>query len=172
MHIVIVLFRAVVFDTVNERNGVQHEMIVQVIFFVKVCGNNDLITVAPQAGSQLFADLVRYFGGGLAGGKRLIAVIGHRPAFFPEPLFYSKHFITGGRWRAVDSAYKAVNHRTILVIGLLRLFGIDGIADNIRQVLTVLLGHIFLRIKFRVCGFIGILHIDHHFAEPAFHPPD
>lgn len=136
----IVLFCAVVFDTVNERNGVQNEMIVQVIFFVKVGRHDHLIAAAPQTGSQPFADLVRHFGGGLAGGKRLIAVIGHRPVFFPEPLFYSKHFITGGRWRAVDSAYKAVNHRTILVIGLLRLFGIDGIADNIRQVLTVLPG--------------------------------
>jgi len=93
---VIVLFRAVVLDSVHKRNGVQDEMIVQVVFFVKVGRHNHLIAVAPKTGSELHSDFVGHFGGGLSGSERLIAVVGHRPVFLAKPLFHGKHFITGG----------------------------------------------------------------------------
>lgn len=95
-------------------------MIVQVIFFVKVGRHNDLITVAPQTGGELHSDLVRHFGRRLAGGERLIAVVGHRPVFFAEPLFHGKHFITGSSGGTVDTAYKSVNDGAILIVDLLR----------------------------------------------------
>ena len=90
------------------------------IFFIKVGRPNDLVTLAPQTGGELHADFVRHFGGGLAGGKGLIAVVGHRPVFFSEPLFHRKHFITGSRGRTVDTRYKTVIYGAILIVGLLR----------------------------------------------------
>lgn len=62
-------------------------MIVQVIFSVKVGSNDHLIAVAPQTGSELYADLMRRFGRRLAGGKGLIAVVGDRPVFLSKPPF-------------------------------------------------------------------------------------
>ena len=147
-------------------------MIVQVIFFVKVGRHNHLITVAPQTGSELHSDLVCHFGGRLAGSKGLIPVVGNRPVFFAEPFFHGKHFITGGSRRAVDPRHKTVNYGAVLVIRFLRFSGIDRITDNIGKLLPVLFGHIFIGIKFRVRCFIGILHIDNHLAEPAFHTPN
>ena len=91
----------------------------QVIFFVKVGRHNHLIAVAPQTGGELHPDFVRHFRGRLTGGKGLIPVVGNRPVFFAEPLFYGKHFITGGRGRAVDTRHKTVNHGAVLVIRFL-----------------------------------------------------
>lgn len=99
-------------------------------------------------------------------------MVGNRPVFFAEPLFHGKHFITGGRGRAVDPRNKAVNHGAVLIIRFLRFSGIDRIVDNIGKLLPVLLDHIFIGIKFRVCCFIGIFHIDNHLAKPAFHSPN
>ena len=168
----IILFGAVVFDSVHKGHRIQHKMIMQVIFFVKVGRHNHLITVAPQTGGELHPDFVRHFGGSLAGSKGLIPVVGNRPVFFAEPFFHGKHFITGGRGGAVDTRHKTVNHGAVLVIRFLRFSGIDRIADDIGKLLPVLFGHILVRVKFRVRCFIGVLHIDDHLAEPAFHTPD
>ena len=98
----IILFGAVIFDSVHKGHRIQHKMIVQVIFFVKVGCNNHLITVTPQTGGELYPDFVCHFGCCLSGSKGLIPVVGNRPAFFAKPLFHGKHFITGGRGRTVD----------------------------------------------------------------------
>ena len=47
LHIVVVLSGAVVFDTVRKGYGVDDKVIVQMIFFVKVGGDDHLIAVAP-----------------------------------------------------------------------------------------------------------------------------
>lgn len=62
-------FSAVILDPVYKGHRIQHKMIVQVIFFVKVGRHNHLITVAPQTGGELHSDLVRRFGRDLAGSK-------------------------------------------------------------------------------------------------------
>ena len=168
----IILFGAVIFDSVHKGHRIQDKVIVQVIFFVKVGCHNHLIAVAPQTSGELHPNFVCHFGCSLAGSKGLIPVVGNRPVFFAEPLFHGKHFITGGRGRAVDTRHKTVNHGAVLIIRFLRFSGIDRIMDHIGKFLSVLLGHIFNGIKFRVRCFIGILHIDNHLAEPAFHTPN
>ena len=47
LHLVVVLSGAVIFDAVRKGNRVQHKMIVQMVFFVKVSGDDHLIAVAP-----------------------------------------------------------------------------------------------------------------------------
>ena len=99
-------------------------------------------------------------------------MIGHRAVLFAEPLFYRQHLVTGGVGRAVDARHKAVERCTVLAARFLRFLGIDGIADNIGKLLSVLFGHIFIGKKFRVRRFIWIFYIYNHLAEPAFHTPD
>ena len=141
------------------------------IFFVKVGGDDHLIAVAPKPGRQLYADLMRQFGRGLAGSKGLVAVIGHRAVLLAEPLFYRQHFITGGGGRAVDARHKAVERCAVLAACFLRFFRIDSIADHIGKLLPVLFGQLPVGIEFRACRLFGVLRIDHHLAEPAFYPP-
>ena len=167
----VVLAGTVIFDAVRKGNCVDDKVIVQMIFFVKVGGDDHLIAVAPEPGRQLYADLVRQFGRDLAGGKGLIAVIGHRAALFAEPLFHRQHFVTGGGGRAVDARHEAVERCAVLAAHFLRFLGIDGIADHIGKLLTVLFGQFPVGVEFRVCGFIRVLRIDHHLAEPAFYTP-
>ena len=64
----IVLACAVVFDAVRKGNCVDDKVIVQMIFFVKVGGDDYLIAVTPEPGRQLYADLMRQLRRGLAGG--------------------------------------------------------------------------------------------------------
>ena len=47
LHLVIILFGAVVLDAVRKGNCVDDKVIVQMIFFVKVGGDDHLIAVAP-----------------------------------------------------------------------------------------------------------------------------
>ena len=168
----IILFGAVILDPVYKGHRIQHKMIVQVIFFVKVGCNNHLITVTPQTGGELHSDLVRRFGRDLAGSKGLIPVVGHRPVLLAEPLFYRKHFVAGGSGRAVDTRHKAVERCAVLAVRFLRFLRINGVADHIGKLLTVLFGQLPVGVEFRVCGLFGVLRIDHHLAEPAFHTPD
>ena len=140
LHFVIVLACAVVFDAVRKGNCVDDKVIVQMIFFVKVGGDDYLIAVTPEPGRQLYADLMRQLRRGLAGGKGLITVVGHRAVLFAEPLFYRQHFITGGGRRAVDARHKAVERCAVLTACFLRFLRIDGVADYIGKLLPVLFG--------------------------------
>ena len=172
LHLVIVLSGTVIFDAVCKGYGVDDKVIVQMIFFVKVGGDDHLIAVAPELGRQFHTDLMCQFGCGLAGGKGLIAVIGYRAVLLTEPLFYCQHFITGGGGRAVDARHKAVEQCAVLTARFLRFLRIDGVADHIGKLLPVLFGQLPGSVEFRVCRLFGILRIDHHLAEPAFYPPN
>ena len=118
----VVLAGAVVFDAVSKGNRVDDKVIVQMIFFVKVGGDNRLIAVAPKPLRQLYADLMRQFRRGFAGGEGLIAVIGHRTVLLAEPLFYRQHFITGSGGRTVDTRHEAVEWCAVPAIRFLRFF--------------------------------------------------
>ena len=160
-----------VFDAVRKGNCVDDKVIVQMIFFVKVSGDDHLIAVAPEPGRQLYADLMRQFRRGLAGGKGLITVVGHCAVLLAEPLFHSQHFITGSGGRAVDARHEAVERCVVLTARFLCFLGIDSIADHIRKLLPVLLGQFPVGVEFGGCRLFGIFRIDHHLAEPAFYPP-
>ena len=164
----VVLSGAVIFDAVRKGYGVDDKVIVQMIFFVEVGGDDHLIAVAPKPRRQLYADLMCQFRRGLAGGKGLIAVIGHRAVLLAEPLFHRQHFITGGGRRAVDARHKTVKRCAVLV----RFLRIDGVADHIGKLLPVLFGQFPVGVEFGVCRLFGVLRIDHHLAEPAFYPPN
>ena len=142
------------------------------IFFVKVGSDDHLIAVAPKSLRQLYADLMCQFRRGLTGGKGLIAVIGHRAVLLTEPLFHRQHFVTGSGGRAVDARHKAVERCTVLAARFLRFLRIDGVADHIGKLLSVLFGQFPVGVEFRVCRLFGVLRIDHHLAEPAFYPPN
>ena len=167
----VVLSGTVVFDAVRKGNRVQYKVIVQMIFFVKVGGDDHLIAVAPKPGRQFHADLMRQFGRGLAGGKGLIAVIGHRAVLLAEPLFHRQHFITGSGGRTVDTRHEAMERCTVLAARFLRFLRIYGIADHIGKLLPVLLVQFPVGVEFGICRLFGIFRIDHHLAEPAFYPP-
>ena len=47
LHFVVILSGAVVFDAVHKGYGVDDKVVVQMIFFVKVGGDDHLIAVAP-----------------------------------------------------------------------------------------------------------------------------
>ena len=172
LHLVIVPLGAVVLDAVRKGYGVDDKVIVQMIFFVKVGGDDHLIAVAPKPGRQLYADLMRQLRRGLSGGKGLIAVIGHRAVLLAEPFLHRQHFVTGGGGRAVDARHEAVERCVVLTACFLRFFRIDGVADHIGKLLPALSGQSPVGVEFRVCRLFGVLRIDHHLAEPAFHTPD
>ena len=172
LHFVVVLAGAVVFDAVRKGYGVDDKVVVQMIFFVKVGGNDHLIAVAPKPGRQLYANLMRQLRRGLAGGKGLIAVVGHRAILLAKPLFHCKHFITGGSGRAVNARHKTVKRCAVLAARFLRFLRIDGVADHIGKLLPVLFGQFPIGVEFRVRRLFGVLRIDHHLAEPAFYPPN
>ena len=98
-------------------------------------------------------------------------MIGHGAVLLAEPLFYGKHFVTGGGGRAVDARHKAVERCAVLGARFLRFLGIDGVADHIGKLLPVLFGQLPVGVEFRVRRLFGVLRIDHHLAEPAFYPP-
>ena len=99
-------------------------------------------------------------------------MIGHRAVLLAEPLFYCQHFITGGGGRTVDARHEAVERCAVLAVSFLCFLRINGVADHIGKLLSVLLGQFPVGVEFRVCGLFGVLRIDHHLAEPAFHTPD
>ena len=167
----VILSGAVVFDAVHKGYGVDDKVVVQMIFFVKVGGDDYLIAVAPEPGRQLHADLMRQFRRCLAGGKGLITVIGYRAVLFAEPLFYRQHFVTGSGGRAVDTRHKAVERCAVLTARFLCFLRIDSVADHIGKLLPILLGQFPVGVKFGVRRLFGIFRIDHHLAEPAFYPP-
>ena len=172
LHLVIVFLGAVVLDAVRKGYGVDDKVIVQMIFFVKVGGDNRLIAVAPKPGRQLYADLMRQFRRGLAGSEGLIAVIGHRTVLLAEPLFYRQHFITGSGGRTVDARHEAVERCAVLAARFLCFLRIDGVADHIGKLLPVLFGQFTVSVEFRIRRLFRVLRIDHHLAGPAFYPPD
>ena len=172
LHLVIVLSGAVVFDAVRKGYGVDDKVIVQMIFFIKVGGDDHLIAVAPKPSRQLYADLMRQFWRGLAGSKGLITVIGHRAVLLAEPFLHRQHLVTGGGGRAVDARHKAVERCTVLAVRFLCFLRIDGVANHIGKLLPVLFGQFTVGVEFRVRRLFGIFRIDHHLAEPAFYPPN
>ena len=97
----VVLSGAVVFDTVRKGYCVDDKVIVQMVFFVKVGGDDHLIAVAPEPGRQLYADFMCQFRRGLAGGKGLIAVIaGSAALIMHQPLCL--HELLRRRFLAVE----------------------------------------------------------------------
>ena len=142
------------------------------IFFVKVGGDDHLIAVAPEPGRQLYADLMRQFRRGLAGGKGLITMVGHRAVLLAEPLFHRQHFVTGSGGRTVDARHKAMEWCAVLTVRFLCFLRIDGVTDHIGKLLPVLFGQFTVGVEFRVCRLFRIFRIDHHLAEPAFYPPN
>ena len=173
LHFVIVLACAVVFDAVRKGNCVDDKVIVQMIFFVKVGGDDYLIAVAPEPGRQLYADLMRQLRRGLAGGKALIAVVGHSPVLLSKPLFYRYHLIAGSRGAAIHPGNKLPHNRFAFIFHRLTCFLLlDGILDHIRKALGLLATHILFFKKIRIFGLVWIFNIDEDLAQPAVHPPD
>ena len=156
---------------IHERDCVQHKMIMQMVCLIQMGGDYHLISFAPQASCQLNPNLMLDFGSSFTGSKGLVAVVGYGSILFTEAFFHSHHFRTGGSRMTVDTGNKAFQHIGILLV-LCRLSAIHGIGNHIVQSLTFPLRHIPVFIKFRVGCLVGILHINHHLAQPAVDPPD
>ena len=173
LHIEIILLGTVVFDSVHEGNGVHYKMIVQMIFPVQMGSHQHLVFFTPQLFCQGKADLMGQLRRGLAGGKALIAVVGHGPVLLSETLFYSYHLIAGSRGAAIHPGNKLPHDRFAFAFHRLACFLLlNGILDRIRKALSLLAIHILLFKEIRIFGLIWILDIDEDLAQPAVHPPD
>ena len=110
---------------------------------------------------------------GLAGGKALIAVVGHGPVLLSETLFYSYHLIAGSRGAAIHPGDKLPHNRFAFAFHHLACFLLlNGILDHIRKALSLLAIHILLFKEIWIFGLVWIFNIDEDLAQPAVHPPD
>lgn len=171
LHLVVILFRAVVFEAVQKRHRINHKMIVQVAVLVQMGGNDDLVLIAPKLLCQLHPDFMGHFRRGFSGGKGLVAVVGHGAVLFAEPLFDSDHFFTGGGRVAVDAGNKLL-HGLRGFICCLGFFTVHGVINDIRKSLSLPVCHILTFIKSRVLRLVRVLHINDHLAQPPLDPPD
>ena len=132
LHIEIILFRAMVLDSVYEGNRIENEMVVQMIFLVQMGSHQHLVFFTPQLFCQGKADLMGQLRRGLAGGKALIAVVGHSPVLLSETLFYRYHLIAGRRGAAIHPGNKLPHDRFAFAFHRLACFLLlDGILDHI-----------------------------------------
>ena len=168
----VVLLCAVEFDPVHKGNGVDNEVVVQVVFMVKVRGDKHLIPISPKALRQLDADLMRDFRGGFSGGKGLIPMIGHGAVLFTIAPFGRHHLLAGGAGKAVDAGHKALQDFRILTRLLLGLVAVHGVFDHIREALRLLIGHTWLFIEGGVFGFVRVFNIHDHMTQPAVDAPE
>ena len=173
-HFVIILFRPVIFDTIQKGHRIQHKVVVQMIRFIQMGGHDHLIPVAPELPGQLQADLMSNLRRGLAGSKGLIAMIGHRAVLLSKAALDRQHFLSGRTRVTVDAGDKLAQDFLALMVCRYS-FGfllIDRILDHIGEVLGLPVAHAGFFIKGGIVRFLRVLHIDHHFAEPALNPPD
>ena len=173
LHIEIILFRAMVFDSIYKGNRIENEMVVQMIFSVQMGSHQHLVFFTPQLFCQGKADLMGQLRRDLAGGKALIAVVGHSPVLLSKPLFYRYHLIAGSRGAAIHPGNKLPHNCFAFAFHCLACFLLlDSILDHIRKALGLFAIHILLFKEIRIFGLIWILDIDEDLAQPAVHPPD
>ena len=107
-------------------------MIVQMIFPVQMGSHQHLVFFTPQLFCQGKANLMGQLRRGLAGGKALIAVVGHSPVLLSKPLFYRYHLIAGSRGAAIHPGNKLPHDRFAFAFHRLACFLLlDGIFDHI-----------------------------------------
>ena len=173
LHIEIILVRAMVFDSIYKGNRIENEMVVQMIFSVQMGSHQHLVFFTPQLFCQGKADLMGQLRRDLAGGKALIAVVGHSPVLLSKPLFYRYHPIAGSRGAAIHPGNKLPQDRFAFAFHRLACFvPLNGILDYIRKALSLLAVHILLFKEIRVFGLVWIFNINENLAQPAVHPPD
>ena len=162
-----------VFDSIYKGNRIENEMVVQMIFPVQMGSHQHLVFFTPQLFCQGKADLMGQLRRGLAGGKALIAVVGHSPVLLSKPLFYRYHLIAGSRGAAIHPGNKLPQDRFAFAFHRLACFvPLNGILDHIRKALSLLAVHILLFKEIRVFGLVWIFNINENLAQPAVHPPD
>ena len=173
LHIEIILFGTVVLDAVYEGNRIENEMVVQMMSLVQMSSHQHLVLFTPQLLRQGKADLMGQLRCGLAGGKALIAVVGHGPVLLSEPLFHSHHLIAGSRRTAIHPGNKLPHDRFAFAFHRCACFLLlDSILNHIRKTLGLLAVHVLLFKKIRVFRLIRVLHIDDYFPQPAVYSPD
>ena len=174
LHGKVVLFAAVILDPVNERYGVDNKVVVQVMGFVQMGGHQHLVFFTPQFFRQGKADLMGQLRRSLAGGKALIAVVGHSPVLLSKPLFHRHHLVAGSRGAAIHPGDKPLHDRRAFFIGRnpARFLLPGSVLDHVRKALGLLAVHALLFKGGGVFCFIRVLHIDEHFPQPALYPPD
>ena len=162
-----------VLDAVHEGNRVHYKMIVQMIFPFQMGSHQHLVFFTPQLFCQGKSNLMGQLRRGLAGGKALIAVVGHSPVLLSKPLFNSHHLIAGSRRAAIHPGNKLPHDRFAFAFHRLACFLLlNGILDHIRKALSLLAIHILLFKEIGIFGLVWILDIDEDLAQPAVHPPD
>ena len=171
-HSPVVFGGAVELDPIHKGNGVDNEVVVQVVFMVKVRGDKHLIPISPKALRQLDADLMGDLRGGLAGGKGLIPMVSHGAVFFTIAPFDRHHLFAGCAGEAIDAGHKALQDFRIVTRLLLGLVAVHGVFDHVREALRLLIGHIRLFKKGRVFGLVRVFNIHDHMTQPAVDAPE
>ena len=114
-----------------EGNGVDHKMIVQIVR-IEVCGDKDLVVLAPHPPRGLNPDRVRLLRRQLARLERLEAVVRRHLAALAELFLNKQHFVVSVHRRAVDSG------NVLLFVGLVVALGIfDRIIQIVIQILPL-----------------------------------